>query len=204
MRRAALLLAAAAVLAAALAAPARSDGDPASDYLIAQPIFLPIDGTISPAAKAKLASTIRQAADRGYPVRVAVIWSAYDLGSVGSLWRKPQRYARFLSAEITYFYKGRLLVVMPNGFGFVDPKRGITGAPAVLDHIRIGQSPTGLAQAASRAVTELAAAQGIEIHSSGGGGSATRDVLIAVGLGLILVPLAAVAYAALRRRRRIV
>lgn len=204
MRRAALLLAAAAALAGAVAVPARCDGDPASDYLIAQPIFLPIDGSISADAKAELATTIRQAADRGYPVRVAVIWSAYDLGSVGSLWRKPQRYARFLAAEITYFYKGRLLVVMPNGFGFVDPKRGTEGAPDVLDRIRIGQSPTGLAQAASRAVTELAAVQGVRVDASGGGRSTTRDVLIAVGVGLILIPLAALAYAALRRRRRYV
>jgi len=202
--RAALLLAAAIALAGVVAAPAWSDGDPASDYLIAQPIFLPIDGTISADAKAELASTVKQAADRGYPVRVAVIWSPYDLGSVGSLWRKPQRYARFLAAEITYFYKGRLLIVMPNGFGFVDPSHGTDGAPAVLDHIRIGRSPTGLAQAASRAVTELAAAQGIHVDDSGGGGSTTRDVLIAVGVGFVMVPLAALTYAALRRRRRTV
>jgi len=202
MRRAALLLAAAALLSGAIAAPARGDGDPASDYLIAQPIFWPIDASISAAARSELASTVAQARDRGFTVRVALIWSAYDLGSVRSLWRMPQRYARFLAAEITYFYKGRLLVVMPNGFGFVDPKHGTAGTRAVLDRIRIGQSATGLAQAATRAVTALAAARGIAVHASEpGGGVTTKDVLVGVGLALVLVPVAAFALAAVRRRR---
>lgn len=202
MLRLALVLATA-MLAGAIAAPARADGDPASDYLIAQPIFWPIDASISAVAKSELASTVAQAKDRGLEVRVALIWSQYDLGSVRSLWRKPQQYARFLAAEITYFYKGRLLVAMPNGFGFVDPKHGTAGTRAVLDRIRIGQSATGLTQAATRALTALAAARGIHVHAAGrGGGVTTKDALVAVGLALVLVPLAALAFVAVRRRRR--
>jgi hypothetical protein len=196
------LVLATAMMAAAIAAPARADGDPASDYLIAQPIFWPIDAPISGAAKSELASTVARAKDRGFEVRVALIWSEYDLGSVRSLWRNPQRYARFLAAEITYFYKGRLLVAMPNGLGFVDPEHGGAGTRAVLDRIRIGQSPTGLTQAAAQAVTALAAARGIEVHAAGGGGGVTtKDVLVGVGLALVLVPVAALALFAMLRRR---
>src|SRR5262249_15025757 len=61
---------------------------------------------------------------------------------------------------------------------------------------------TGLAQAATRAVTALAVARGIAVHASEpGGGVTTKDVLIGVGLALVLVPVAAFALAAVRRRR---
>ena len=40
-----------------------------------------------------------------------------DLGAVGALWQRPQAYARFLGLELWLSYKGRLVVVMPNGVG---------------------------------------------------------------------------------------
>ena len=49
---------------------------------------------------------------------MAIIASPYDLGAVTALWRKPRAYARFLGIELSLAYKQRLLVVMPNGFGF--------------------------------------------------------------------------------------
>jgi hypothetical protein len=64
-----------------------------------------------------LEAAVDAAARARVPIRVAVIATPYDLGSVGALYRKPQRYARFLGQELSYVYKGRLLVVMPNGYG---------------------------------------------------------------------------------------
>ena len=157
--RAATVVATLAFVLTCAASPARADGDPASDYLIEQQLFLPIDGRISAQAETQLAQTVRDATERGFPIRVAVIWSPYDLGSVTALWRKPGPYARFLSAEITYFYKGRLLVVMPNGLGFAHPKHGRGG---------------------------------VHIDEEGSQRSAIRDVLIAVGLALLVLPAAAV------------
>ncbi len=186
------MLAALALVLACAASPARADGDPASDYLIEQQLFLPIDGRISQQAQAQLAQTVRDVTERGFPIRVAVIWSPYDLGSVTALWRKPGPYARFLSAEITYFYKGRLLIVMPNGLGFAYPKHDTAADRALLARIPITRTPTGLAQAATRAVTELAAADGVRLDEEGSRRSTTRDVLIAVGLALLVLPVAAV------------
>ena len=186
------MLAALALVLACAASPARGDGDPASDYLIEQQLFLPIDGRISQQAQTQLEQTVRDATERGFPIRVAVIWSPYDLGSVTALWRKPGPYARFLSAEITYFYKGRLLIVMPNGLGFAYPKHDTAADRGLIAGIPITRTPTGLAQAATRAVTELAAANGVRLDEERSPRSTTRDVLIAVGLALVVLPAAAV------------
>ena len=92
-----------------------------------------------------------------------MIWSDYDLGSVTSLWRKPQLYARFLSAELGLTYKGRLLVVMPNGFGYHYPKHGSTAEYAILGKIPISATPAGLVQAATTATLRLAAGAGVHV-----------------------------------------
>ena len=42
-------------LAGAVAVQARADGDPASDYLITQPVFFPYDGKFSPELEATAA-----------------------------------------------------------------------------------------------------------------------------------------------------
>jgi hypothetical protein len=109
-----VLLAAAAAL---LPAIARADGDPASDVLATQPLFVPEDGGLSPARQAQLAELARAAARAGFPVRVAVIARRADLGSVTALWQRPSDYARFLAQELSQVAHGTLLVVMPNGFG---------------------------------------------------------------------------------------
>ena len=61
---------------------ARADGDPASDYLLTRSTFVPPDLGISAADAARLSTTVALAQARGYPIRVALIGSAYDLGSV--------------------------------------------------------------------------------------------------------------------------
>jgi hypothetical protein len=192
------VLAALALAVAAAAAPVRADGDPASDFLIEQQLFVPIYGKISPAAHRRLTETLRDAAARGFPIRVALISSRNDLGSVTELWRKPRPYARFLALEIRYFYKGRLLVVMPNGFGFTYPKHSVASEQSLLARIPITGTPTGLAEAATRAVTELAAARGVRLDEPGRSDGALRDVLLAVGLALLVLAAAA----AVRFRRR--
>ena len=58
---------------------------------------------------------------KGFPLRVAVIATRNDLGSVPSLFGTPQRYAAFLGEEDYYFFKDELLVVMPQGYGLHRP-----------------------------------------------------------------------------------
>ncbi|HUO72322.1 MAG TPA: hypothetical protein VMU39_16250 [Solirubrobacteraceae bacterium] len=114
--RAALPLAIA-VLAGS-AAIARADGDPASDFLVTRQTFLSSQSAALSGAQRELLGVVASANRSGFAIRVAVISNEYDMGSITALWRKPHTYARFLGLELVPGYRGRLLVVMPNGFGF--------------------------------------------------------------------------------------
>ena len=93
--RAALVAALLALAWAWHAAPARADGDPASDVLATQTLFLPQDADATPAQRAQLSALLQTAARRGYPIAVALVASAVDLGSMTALWRQPETYAAF-------------------------------------------------------------------------------------------------------------
>jgi hypothetical protein len=200
---AALALVLASTLLALGAPAARADGDPASDYLIEQNVFLPYDATIPAEDQQKLVTAIREATRNGFPIRVSVIWSEQDLGSVTALWRKPQRYARYLGAEIAYFYKRRLLVVMPNGFGLNHPKHGTASEAALLANIRITSTPAGLVHAATAAVYRLAAANGVDVASPRPGAPhAWRKPLMFGAAAVAVYLVGALAVLAILRRRR--
>lgn len=121
VRRGAALAVAAGILALvafALAAPlARADGDPASDVLADQRLFLPVDANIPIRQQLQLNGLLEQTAAKGYPLRVAIVATPNDLGSVTALWRRPRTYARFLGSELAFVFHGTVLVVMPNGYG---------------------------------------------------------------------------------------
>lgn len=110
------------------AVPAWADGDPASDVLATQPLFLPQDAAIAVGQQTQIAGILGEAARSGYPIRVALIASPGDLGSVTALWRKPQTYARFLAQELALVYRGPLLVVMPSGLGIENVRRAPAAA----------------------------------------------------------------------------
>ena len=156
MRALALLLAA--VVAAGAAQSARADGDPASDYLLGSKVFLPYDAKFPARQSTQLTALIAAANKAGFKIRVAVIFSNYDLGSVTALWRKPQTYAKFLGVELSFVYKQRLLVVMPNGFGFNWPKHSTKTAYALLARIPIKHGAAGMLESATAAVQALAKA----------------------------------------------
>jgi len=153
-----------AVLAfACVAAPvALADGDPASDYLLSQKTFIPYDAKI-PAEQARaLNGIVADAKRKGYTIRVAVISRPFDLGAVPSLWRKPKTYARFLGQELFFVYKGRLLVVMPNGYGVSKGGKLLAASQKVVDALpNPGNDGGALAAAATRAVRKLAAQEGV-------------------------------------------
>jgi hypothetical protein len=154
-------------VAAVAGGAARADGDPASDYLITQRVFFPYDAKVPQPQQQRLLAAVRSATNQGFDVRVALISSSYDLGSVTALWRKPRLYARFLSLEDAYYFHSRLVVVMPNGLGFHWPKHDSAAAYRVISGIPVTRSPAGLAEAATRAVTRLAAASGVKVSTAG-------------------------------------
>lgn len=183
-RSAFVLLLAFAALAGGVLAPAtaRGDGDPASDVLVSQSMFLPYDTGVSGARQARLQALLTAAAHAGFPIRVALIPSEYDLGSVGVLWRNPRTYARFLGIELSLTYGNRVLVVMPDGLGFDWPHHGAAAAYRALAKIKIGRGGSGMLAAAEAAVRRLAAAAGVNL-AAGAAGKAGAATPNAAGAG---------------------
>jgi hypothetical protein len=201
MRAAAALALVAAALTFAMAPSARADGDPASDYLITQKVFFPYDLKVPPAQQQQLVALVDEANRAGFTLRVALISSSYDLGSITSLWQKPQTYARFLGAELKYVYKNRLLVVMPNGFGFNRPGRSAAPEYAVLAKIPVKPGPSGLVDSSLAAVQALAKASGVTLSgtTSARPSSRNHDRLIIVIAALAALAVAVVLRLVLRR-----
>jgi cytochrome oxidase Cu insertion factor (SCO1/SenC/PrrC family) len=157
----------AAVLAACalgfLSPAARADGDPGSDVLVYQNLFVAADADVSVPQQLQLGALLTEADQDGFPVRVAVISQPGDLGAVTALWQKPAAYASFLGTELSLAYTERLLIVMPNGFGFHWQGHSAAAADRVLAGLRVGAGGAGLAAAAQNAVVALAHSSGIRL-----------------------------------------
>jgi hypothetical protein len=188
------------MLGTALAPPsARADGDPASDYLLVQSVFLPFNTKPDPDAVRRLSTIVREAGAVGFKIKVALIASRFDLGAVPQLYLKPQPYSQFLGQEIAFVYRSRLLVVMPNGFGYaIRGARAPAARRALAGLAPPGRDATKLVKAATVAVQRLARAAGhrLVVPKVSSDGSAWGDRLkIAVGVASILVLAAAIAAA---------
>lgn len=194
---------------------AAADGDPASDVLVYQPLFLGSDAGIPVSDQVGLGRLVDAAGRNGFQIRVAIIATSRDLGSITQLWRKPQAYARFLGFELSLAYTGRLLVVMPNGFGLNWSGHRVAAADRTLNAIAIRPGSVGLAAAADTAVRSLAAAAHIRLAPSGETPSASAKP-VAIGSGnavsgsslvrlavLVAAALAAASAVALLARRRL-
>jgi len=204
MRRLSALTIAVAVALTVAVPGVRADGDPASDYLISQRVFLPYDAKIPRLDQQRLTATVQRANEQGFRIRVALIWSTYDLGSLTVLWNKPRLYARFLGVELSYFYKGPLLVVMRNGFG-LNPRQSSAQDAALVEKVPIPSTPAGLALAATAAVKKLAAAHGVRVEASPhtvpvASSSRTSDWIEIVGAVAVAVLLGAALNLLVRRR----
>lgn len=195
------------------AATARADGDPASDVLLTEDVFVPY----APNAPSHgLAGALRQAALRarakGLPVKVALISGRRDLGAYGQLAGRPQFYAKLLTAELAATVargvqdEPRVLVVMPVGLGSTN----FEGPADLLAHIVPGPGAKGdaLARVAISALVRLTTAAGKPIAApslpqavkdgTGSGGGTSVLTLVIFGGPVLLVVLAAVF---LNRRR---
>ena len=114
---------------------------------------------------AQLTEVVKEAKRSGLRIKVALIGKPEDLGLVTQLWRRPQRYADFLGRELASFwnYHQRLLVVMPNGYGIYLKRSSSNSDKRVLAHLPVPASRPDLLNAASVAVVQLAAQDGIKL-----------------------------------------
>jgi hypothetical protein len=184
-----------ALAAGSFATSARADGDPASDVLATQSLFLPQDAGIPLAQQNQLTALLGAAASSGYQLRVAIVDSRTDLGSVTELWRQPQTYARFLGQELSLVYRGPLLVIMPNGFGLESLNPAAPADPSALAGVRIPAGGAGLGTVALTAIRRLADASGHSVpvpaatatSVASGSGDAVPVIAFAIGAVLIVV-----------------
>jgi hypothetical protein len=208
----ALSLAALGALAALHAPPARADGDPASDVLLGTDVFYPFE-PVTHALTAKLSAEVAQASKLKAPIKVALIPTAVDLGTITALFGQPQNYADFLAQEISFVGKAPLLIVMPSGYGTNDMPAGAVAAVKALPK-PAGKSADDLANAAIAAVPKILAAEGHPLPNSGsgsGGASASSgsgsgsggSTILIVGL-IVAALLAAAGIVAARLRGRAV
>jgi len=185
------------------AAPARADGDPASDVLLGQNVFYPYSPPVSGSLQEALNGEAIAAVRTHFPIKIALIHSPLDLGAVPNLFGRPQQYADFLDQEISFQGRQPLLVVMPNGYGVEGLGTGTAAAAASLAK-PAGSQSNDLARAAIGAVAALAAASGHQLRAgqnasaAGTGPGATSLVLVALGLAAVA---AAAVPVALRRRQ---
>ena len=196
------------ILALAVVPAARADADPASDILYTQRIYLPFfGGKVSPEHAQTLKGVVDDAWTKGYQIKVALIPDEQDLGGVYQLFGQPQKYAEFLGRELIFLFKGRLLVVMPQGFGVYHYQQSVTDEQAAVKGIPIGPERDGLADAASLAVAKLAGlpkpdiAASTSSSSDSSGTPAWEIAVIAVGGALLVGAMVAFGVLVLRRRR---
>jgi hypothetical protein len=192
---------------------ARADGDPASDVLLFQDAYLPYFPAPDKPEAQTLTRLLAQVRRDGYPMKVALIQSAGDLGAYPDLLGKPADYAKLLQREIAFRVKRpHLLVVMADG-GLAGRNLG-PAADTLLAKIQIDTAAKsdGLVRAAIAAVAQTATANGHKTATpeikatpkpatSGGGASHTllyvvAGVIAALGLALVAVSLV------IRRGRR--
>jgi hypothetical protein len=198
--------------AGTLPAGALADGDPASDVLATQSLFLPWDANVPSGRQAELADVLAAAQNHGFPIRAALIASPSDLGSLTTLWGQPEQYAEFLGQELSLVFTGPLLVVMPHGFGL----HGVNVPPTTIESTLAGISAprdgAQLAQVAITAIERLAAASGHPLPSritssvapaSSGAGSigAGQWIVLLLGCAAIVVAWSASLRARPLRRR---
>lgn len=190
-------------IGAGFAPAALADGDPASDYLIGRQVFYSFDAGL-PAERAQQLNTIVANANRAdFTIRVALIRTNSDLGSVYELYGQPQKYAQFLGQELFYVYRSRLLIVMPNGLGYA-----VSGKPAPAEKRALvglaapGNEGSRIAEVATLAVQRLAHAAGHDLplpKASSSSATSDRIKIGAIALGAAVVIAAAMV---VRRTRR--
>jgi hypothetical protein len=206
IRRLLTVLAVVAVLVPAVApAPARADGDPASDVLLLQDVFLPYaPGVPAPLGKTitTLLKTTRKA---GFPLKVAIIATQQDLGAVPQFFGRPAAYAPFLQREIAFNSKKPLLIVMAAGYGGAALPEGAVTALEGLDP-PASSSGDDLGRATVKAIVKLSAGAGHPVaepklpQAGGGGGGGGTSPLVIFGVPVALLAIGGL-LATLRRRQ---
>jgi hypothetical protein len=180
-------------------AAALADGDPASDVLLIQDVYLPYSPAPSKPLATALTSLVAEVKKAGYPMKVALIETRGDLGAFPELYGRPQRYATLLAREIVFKVRHpHLLIVMSSGLAGVNLGARAQAALAAVRVDRAAQSD-GLVRAALQGVGKVATLNGhptkvpaVRAAPAGHGSSHTAlyvvaGVIVVLGIALVAV-----------------
>jgi hypothetical protein len=190
---------------ALLPSQARADGDPASDVLLLQDVYLPYAPGIPADLGRTITDLVKETRKAGFPLKVAIIADPKDLGAVPQFFGRSQAYAPFLESEIAFNSKKPLLTVMPSGYGVAalpsGSENGLKGfaPPKSAKGDDLGRAAVGAIVKLSKAAGHPVAAPKLPKASAGGAGGGTSP-LIVFGVPVALLALGGV-LAALRRRQ---
>jgi hypothetical protein len=171
-----------------------ADGDPASDVLASKRAFWPYNLKVPQESRDRLNETIAAVTANGLPVRVAMVSSEFDLGSVGVLFGHPQDYSQFLAQGLSNFNRDWVIVVMPSGYGvyhcvpIAEVGSCEKALPAEADQKRLRalapmeKSRKDFAAAADEAVRTFASGRGVSADAGGGLGVAAPVIGAVVGI----------------------
>jgi hypothetical protein len=185
-------------------AQAQADGDPASDFLLLQDVYLPYAPGVPKALGTTITDLLKTTRKAGFALKVAIVAQPKDLGAVPQYFDKPQSYAPFLQSEIAFNSKKPLLIVMPSGYGLAGMPIGTENA---LQGLAPPKSANGedLGRAAVTAIVKLSEAVGHPVptpklpkESAGGGGGTSPAIVF--GVPVALLALAGLLAAIVRRR----
>jgi hypothetical protein len=136
-----------------------------------------------------------------------LITTPSDLGAIPSLFGKPQTYAKFLWQELSFVYRGRVLILMPNGLGTYGGGASTAHEQRLLGNLTVGSGVDGMAASAVEAILKLAAAAGHKLDvkpvgvatpaRSSSSSNSDRFVIAGVVAGAVIL---AIAGFSIRRR----
>jgi hypothetical protein len=181
MRRLLTALALIAVTIVAGQADVLANGDPASHVLPSREVFIPSDPSLCSLAGRRLDALTEATRRAGYPIKVGVIPTAEDLGTLYRLFGRAEAYARQLARELPpeLFQKVRrgaarkrnrggkgyrLLILMPGDLGIYN---GGSKESRTLRRISVGSESTKeeLARKAIEVVSKLSRMAGHRVRS---------------------------------------
>ena len=158
-----------------IAAPAAgADSDPASDMLPTEDVYYGYGIDLRSKQAAQLPAMLATSRERGYEIKVALISGFVDLGIATWMWLDPREYARYLGDELSLVYKGRLLVLMRNGYG-VYYNGAVPGKERrVISRLDPPRRAARFLDTAIDTVRDLAAANGVKLKVPGRRAAARR------------------------------